>query len=117
MSRMASARLDLGADNLSERGVFEMILDELKERDLARDTEDGASTPLPRDVRPAYADGACIAPGGSTVTGSTAARHAPRNSASYIRPQTCPIGLARPLGHPSPFGRAQRASGRPDGRM
>lgn len=47
MSRMA-------AQASGDHGVFGMILEELKGRGLARDTEDGVSIPLRQDVRLAY---------------------------------------------------------------
>jgi len=54
MSRMGSAALSASRMGSRHRGVFEMIHDDLKDRGLARDTEDGVSIPLRRDVRIAY---------------------------------------------------------------
>lgn len=54
MSRMGYAQLSTSRMGSSDAGVFQMILTELKERGLARDSEDGVSIPLRRDVRVAY---------------------------------------------------------------
>lgn len=54
MSRMGFAELSMSRMGSRDRGVFDMIHDELKARGLARDTEDGLSIPLRRDVRQVY---------------------------------------------------------------
>jgi hypothetical protein len=54
MSRMGFAQLSASRMGNRHRGVFEVILQDLKERGLARDSEDGVSIPLRRDVRLAY---------------------------------------------------------------
>jgi hypothetical protein len=54
MSRMGFAELSASRMGGRDRGVFEMILEDLKARGLARDSEDGVSIPLRRDVRLAY---------------------------------------------------------------
>ena len=54
MSRMGFAELSTSRMGNRHRGVFEMIHEDLKERGLARDSEDGVSIPLRRDVRLAY---------------------------------------------------------------
>lgn len=54
MSRMGFAELSASRMGNRHRGVFEMIHDDLKERGLALDSQDGLSIPLRRDVRLAY---------------------------------------------------------------
>jgi len=54
MSRMGFGELSASRMGNRHRGVFEMIHEDLKERGLARDSEDGVSIPLRRDVRLAY---------------------------------------------------------------
>jgi hypothetical protein len=54
MSRMGFAPLSTSRMGSTDRGVFEMILGDLKRAGLARDSEDGVSVPLRRDVRHAY---------------------------------------------------------------
>lgn len=54
MSRMGFAELSASRMGSRHRGVFEMIHDDLKERGLALDSEDGVSIPLRSDVRIAY---------------------------------------------------------------
>ena len=54
MSRMGYAELSESRMGSQQRAVFQMILDELKSRNLARDSDDGVSIPLRRDVRLAY---------------------------------------------------------------
>ena len=51
---MGFAELSQSRMGSRDRGVFDMIHDELKARGLARDTEDGLSIPLRRDVRQVY---------------------------------------------------------------
>jgi len=54
MSRMGFAELSSSRMGSRHRGVFEMIHNDLKARGLARDSRDGVSIPLRRDVRTAY---------------------------------------------------------------
>ena len=54
MSRMGFAELSTSRMGSQHRGVFEMIHNDLKERSLALDSEDGVSIPLRYDVRIAY---------------------------------------------------------------
>lgn len=54
MSRMGFAELSASRMGSRDRGVFEMIHDELKARGLALDSQDGVSIPLRPDVRVAY---------------------------------------------------------------
>ena len=54
MSRMGFAGLSASRMGSRHRGVFEMIHNDLKERGLALDSEDGVSIPLRYDVRIAY---------------------------------------------------------------
>jgi hypothetical protein len=54
MSRMGFAELSASRMGDRHRGVFEMIHEDLKQRGLARDSEDGVSIPLRKDVRLAY---------------------------------------------------------------
>jgi hypothetical protein len=54
MSRMGFAALSSSRMGSRDRGVFEMIHDELMSRGLARTSEDGVSIPLRRDVRVVY---------------------------------------------------------------
>lgn len=54
MSRMGFAELSASRMGARHRGIFEMIHEELKERGLALDSQDGVSVPMRRDVRLAY---------------------------------------------------------------
>jgi hypothetical protein len=54
MSRMGFAPLSDSRMASTDRAVFEMILGDLKEHGLARDSEEGVSVPLRQDVRHAY---------------------------------------------------------------
>jgi hypothetical protein len=54
LSRMGFAALSASRMGSRHRGVFEMIHEDLKERGLALDSEDGVSIPLRSDVRLAY---------------------------------------------------------------
>lgn len=54
MTRMGFAELSLSRMGNRDRGIFEMIHEELKAGGLALDSEDGVSIPLRSDVRIAY---------------------------------------------------------------
>lgn len=69
-----------------ERELFELILDELKTRDLARDTEDGASIPMHWEIRQVY-----------LLLLAQFARHAGRRHGLDLHPTTNAPGASRSM--------------------